>query len=112
MRQHLLASLQRGTFEPFPRANPQRSAPFEKQHKHCEIEVFCHCLMPECWADMTPCEMCGNWFHMICEHLDNEPRGEWLSRGCELPSEPSAKRLNDRHLDDTNRMICCYNVFR
>ena len=93
MHQHLPASLQTQTFEAFPRANPRNSAQFEKQYQHYEIEVFCHCLMPECWAEMIQPEMSGNWFHMICEHLDNEPKGEWLCRECELPSAPSAKRL-------------------
>lgn len=92
MRQHLLTSLQKGSFEPFPRADPKSSVPFEEQYNHCEIELFCHCLLPECWADMIQCELCENWFHMICEHVGNEPEGEWLCRGCEPPL-PSTKRF-------------------
>ena len=67
----------------FPPFETLSSAPFEKQYEHCEIDVFCHCLTPECWADMMQCKMCVNdWFHMIYGHLDNKPRDKWLcSRG-------------------------------
>ena len=111
MRQHLLTSLQKGSFEPFPRANHKNSVPFEKQYNHCEIEAFCHCLMPECWADMIQCEMCDNWFHMICEHLENESQGESLQRMWTSNTQhKTLETLNERWDFHTNRMLLLINL--
>ena len=50
MREHLVQRLEKGCFELFPRrSNTARL----RKRKNSDIDLFCHCLMPECWDDMS-----------------------------------------------------------
>ena len=53
------------------------------------IDLFCLCCMPECYYNMTECDLCLEWFHTGCVQLNEERQGEWLCKVC----RPSTKRL-------------------
>ena len=40
---------------------------------HREIAIFCHCLMPETYADMVECDRCNKWFHISCVGIKIPP---------------------------------------
>jgi hypothetical protein len=93
MREHLTKCLESESFAPFPRQPKSKAVRFRKEFEHCEIELFCHCFMPESWDDMIECDLCGKWFHVKCENLSEFPdeEDEWLCSACRPPSPKRSK---------------------
>ena len=75
MRKHLVQSLEKCRFEPFPRQS--NTARFNKRQT-CNINLFCYCSMPECWDDIVQYELCAEWFHMSCKRFKTATESEWL----------------------------------
>lgn len=84
MREHLIACLERMTFQPFPqvKTNVRISARVFKT-----IKVYCTCRLPEKFdSQMVECERCFEWFHYCCVGISNsnsKQTSHWLCTLCQ-----------------------------
>ena len=90
MRAHLYESFKKGKLTPFPSTKRYLGAAAPDNFKpKCrdDIEVHCHCRMPEVKGKaMIECTQCNKWFHIDCEVvpenvLDNSA-DEWFCNFC------------------------------
>lgn len=65
MREQLVKCLEKGSFEPFPRQRKSNSIQFVKEFISLDINVFCHCSMPESWDDMIQCDLCNGYDNLL-----------------------------------------------
>ena len=85
MRRHLFQCFLEGKLTPFPCRQGLLSKTRVKTSD--DIEVFCHCRMPELkTTPMIQCTKCENWFHCACEDvpkaaIDNTST-EWFCKTC------------------------------
>ena len=65
MRDHLIRCLENDQFESFPGQSSKKRR--RDEPNIFEIELFCHCLMPEMCDDIILCDLCDifNYIHII-----------------------------------------------
>ena len=90
MRAHLYQCFMKGRLTPFPCTKRYLGVDVPGHFKpKCrdDIEVHCHCRMPELKdVPMIECTKCNKWFHIDCEAVPGEildnSRAEWFCKHC------------------------------
>ena len=90
MRAHLYQCFVKGRLTPFPCTKRYMGVAVPGNFKpKCrdDIEVHCHCRMPELKdVPMIECTKCNKWFHIDCEAVPeeilNNSKAEWFCKHC------------------------------
>ncbi len=71
MRSHLNSCFWRKKMLPFPTLST-KGCRITTYFPYFQLEVYCHCKMPETYGDMVECEECEEWYHIdsMCECKD------------------------------------------
>ena len=106
MRQHLLNSLNAGSFHPFPLSKVQEKRDREPQFVE-EVPVICECRMPWYNADKkfpslwrAECDFCKEWYHRKCipgipYNIFKGSNATWWCPKCETALKQTKIAIND-----------------
>ena len=90
MREHLAQCFEEGEMVPFPAAQKSRRLKRHRMVKLERLHVYCTCRLPwftkdDIFGDMVQCKSCKEWFHQMCEEIDNSvflERNRWICKSC------------------------------
>ena len=90
MREHLAQCFEEGEMVPFPAAQKSRRLKRHRMVKLERLHVYCTCRLPwftkdDIFGDMVQCKSCKEWFHQMCEEIDNSvflERNKWICKSC------------------------------
>ena len=76
MREHLAQCFEEGEMVPFPSAQKLRRLKRHRMVKLERLHVYCTSRLPwftkdDIFGDMVQCKSCKEWFHQMCEEIDN-----------------------------------------
>lgn len=83
MRHHLFECFTKERLSPFPSSRSEETLPRPMQNTY-SLKVYCICKMPAQFdAVMLSCDLCGQWFHCSCMHIDSKNVPEyWECPNC------------------------------
>ncbi len=79
MRSHLNSCFWRKKMLPFPTLST-KGRRITTYFPYFQLEVYCHCKMPETYGDMVECEECEEWYHIRCVNANT--MAKWLCKYC------------------------------
>jgi len=84
MREHLIMCLKNKHFSPFPKKNNKKIIKRHEASWNFPISIYCPCGRPDVYGDITQCDACNLWFHLLCENIETEEQiqGEWICMKC------------------------------
>ena len=77
MRRHLYQCFMKRKMAPFPHLAARNTGPGKRD----DIEVHCHCRMPELkGVPMVECSSCSKWYHVDCEAVPGKVLADSLAK--------------------------------